>query len=138
MLAPKVGRLILPSLTQEQVKTLLVNSDNIRDKAIIALFTESGLRLSELTNIMPNDIDWQHRLIKVMGKGRKEAYAPFGELSAGYLRAWLVQYKPEVISGDSISGALPLCSEDFKLRLACLAIPTLSGGPSLASCVRRE
>ena len=95
MPAPKVDRLILPSLTQEQVKTLLVNSDNIRDKAIIALFTESGLRLSELTNIKPNDIDWEHRLIKVLGKGRKEAYAPFGELSAGYLREWLAQYTPD-------------------------------------------
>ena len=85
----------LPSLTQEQVKTLLANTDNLRDRAIIVLFTESGLRLSELTNIKPNDIDWQHGLIKVLGKGRKEAYAAFGELSAGYLREWLAQYEPD-------------------------------------------
>lgn len=95
MPAPKVGRLILPSLTQEQVKILLANTDNLRSRAIIALFTESGLRLTELTNIKPNDIDWQNGLIKVLGKGRKEAYAPFGELSAGYLKAWLAQYKPD-------------------------------------------
>jgi site-specific recombinase XerD len=31
----------------------------------------------------------------VLGKGKKEAYAPFGELSTGYLREWLVQYKPD-------------------------------------------
>ena len=29
-----------------------------------------------------------------MGKGRKEALAPFGELSAGYLKLWLAQYEP--------------------------------------------
>ena len=68
---------------------------SLRDKAIIALFTESDLRLTELTNIKPNDIDWQNRLMKVVGKGRKEAYAPFGELSTGYIRAWLAQYKPD-------------------------------------------
>ncbi|MFC1916249.1 tyrosine-type recombinase/integrase [Chloroflexota bacterium] len=32
---------------------------------------------------------------KVLGKGRKEAYAPFGELSAGYLKQWLAQYQPD-------------------------------------------
>ena len=34
------------------------------------------------------------RTIRVMGKGRKEALAPFGELSEGYLKAWLAQYQP--------------------------------------------
>lgn len=29
-----------------------------------------------------------------MGKGRKEASAPFGELSEGYLKAWLAEYSP--------------------------------------------
>ena len=32
---------------------------------------------------------------KVLGKGRKEAYAPFGELSAVYLKQWLAQYEPD-------------------------------------------
>ena len=29
-----------------------------------------------------------------MGKGRKEAYSPFGELSAKYLKRWLSEYNP--------------------------------------------
>ena len=53
MPAPKVGKLILPSLTAEQVKLLIDTIESIRDKAIIALFAESGLRLSELANIKP-------------------------------------------------------------------------------------
>ena len=32
--------------------------------------------------------------IKVLGKGRKESYAPFGELSKKYLQSWLAQYQP--------------------------------------------
>ena len=28
-----------------------------------------------------------------MGKGRKEAYAPFGELSEQYMKEWLAQYE---------------------------------------------
>jgi site-specific recombinase XerC len=59
MPAPKVGKLILPSLTSEQVLILIEQVSNVRDRAIIALFTESGLRLSELTNIKPIDNDWE-------------------------------------------------------------------------------
>ena len=61
--APKVGKLILPSLDEEQVRLLMDTVDNARDKAIIALLTESGLRLTELTNLKKNDIDWHNRLV---------------------------------------------------------------------------
>ena len=94
MSAPRLGKLILPSLTKEQVLTLLERTANARDKAIIALFTESGLRLSELTNIEPQHIDWENHTVRVMGKGRKEAYAPLGDLSKRYLKVWLAQYQP--------------------------------------------
>jgi integrase len=51
---------------------------SVRDKAITALFAESGLRLSELANIKPRDIDWNNDIIRVIGEGNKEGYAPFG------------------------------------------------------------
>ncbi|MGA2159151.1 MAG: tyrosine-type recombinase/integrase [Dehalococcoidia bacterium] len=90
--APKVGKLILPSLTYEQVILLLDNAENNRDQAIISLFTESVLRLTELANIKPCDINWEGRCIRVLGKGRKEALAPFGALSEKYLKQWLSEY----------------------------------------------
>jgi len=65
-------------LTKEQVKLLIEQAETVRDKAIIALFTESGLRLSELVSISPEYIDWDLRIIRILGKGRKEAYAPYG------------------------------------------------------------
>jgi site-specific recombinase XerD len=92
--APILTKLILPSLTIEQVRSLIQSVESVRDKAIIALFTESGLRLSELASIRASDINWQDRTIRIMGKGRKEALAPFGELSDGYLKAWLAEYNP--------------------------------------------
>jgi integrase len=95
MRAPRLGKLVLPSLTREQVLTLLGVVDNVRDKAIVALFTESGLRLSELANIKPGNIDWANRTIQVIGKGRKEAVAPFGPLTERYLRAWLGEYEAD-------------------------------------------
>jgi site-specific recombinase XerD len=92
--APILSKLILPSLTREQVQNLIDTVDSPRDRAIIALFAESGLRLSELAGIKASDIDWRSQTIRVMGKGRKEALAPFGALSEGYLKAWLAEYSP--------------------------------------------
>jgi integrase len=92
--APRLAKLILPSLTREQVLTILDALDNVRDKAIVALFTESGLRLSELAGIKPDDIDWTNRTVQVIGKGNKETLAPFGPLTERYLRAWLGEYEP--------------------------------------------
>lgn len=58
--APKQEKLILPGLTKNQVNDLLMMAENVRDRAIIAMFTESGLRLSELVNVCPGDIDWDN------------------------------------------------------------------------------
>jgi site-specific recombinase XerD len=91
--APRLGKLILPSLSREQVDHLLNTVDNVRDKSIIAMFTESGLRLSELVNVSQEDINWSDKTIQVMGKGRKEALAPLGRLSQKYLREWLTKHQ---------------------------------------------
>jgi len=92
--APILSKPVLPSLQQEQVISLIKQVESIRDRAIIALFTESGLRLTELTRIKESDIDWDNRTLRTIGKGRKEAYAPFGKLSEGYLKKWLAEFKP--------------------------------------------
>jgi integrase/recombinase XerC len=85
---------MMPSLTRQQVELLIEKAHYIRDKAIIALFAESELRLSELLNIKVADIEWNSRIIKVLGKGSKEGYAPFGKLSESYLKGWLEECKP--------------------------------------------
>jgi len=84
--APKVEKKILSSLTLEQVNHLIEQADTIRDKAIISLFTDSGLRLSELANIIKHNIDWQHRLIKVKCKGGKKVMLPSDKEQNIYLR----------------------------------------------------
>jgi site-specific recombinase XerD len=90
--SPKVERKILPSLTTEQLDYLIDQAECIRDKAIISLFADSGLRLSELANVDQANIDWQHRLIKVRCKGNKEGYAPFGQRTEKLLKEWLSEH----------------------------------------------
>jgi site-specific recombinase XerD len=90
---PKVEKKILPSLTYQQVDFLIDQADNTRDKAIISLFADSGLRLTELADIKPSNIDWINKLIKVVCKGNKEGLAPFKERTEKLLRVWLSQFQ---------------------------------------------
>ena len=60
-----------------------------RDRAILELFYASGLRLSELVGLDLEDLNLGSRMVRVMGKGRKERIVPFNRSAAEALRAWL-------------------------------------------------
>ena len=60
-----------------------------RDKAILELFYASGLRLSELTGLDLQDLNLSGRVVRVLGKGRKERIVPFNTTAAAAIRAWL-------------------------------------------------
>ncbi|MFC1905839.1 tyrosine-type recombinase/integrase [Chloroflexota bacterium] len=96
---PRVPVPLLKAPSPEDVKELFAYLDSheppelaLRNKAIIALFVESGLRLFELSSIKLEDIDWSERTIRVWGKGRKEGKAPFGQTSETLLKEWISQY----------------------------------------------
>src|SRR6185503_17734286 len=59
-----------------------------RDRAILELFYASGLRLSELTGLDVDDVNLSARMVRVLGKGRKERLVPFNATTAGALRAY--------------------------------------------------
>src|SRR5262249_49790570 len=60
-----------------------------RDRAILELFYASGLRLSELVGLDLEDVNLSGRVVRVLGKGRKERIVPFNRSAAEALRAWL-------------------------------------------------
>ena len=86
---PKPARPILPSLTTDQVSYLIEQAENLREKAIISLFADSGIRLNELASIMEGDIDWTNHTVIIWGKGNKQRRAPFTERTVKLLKEWL-------------------------------------------------
>ena len=82
--SPKLGRRLPKYLSLEESKKLLEaagnpnpkshgNHDNSeRNYAIITLFLNCGMRLSELVNINIKDIDFSEQKLNVIGKGNKE------------------------------------------------------------------
>src|SRR6185295_9384846 len=60
-----------------------------RDRAILELFYASGLRLSELVSVDLEDLNLSGRVVRVLGKGRKERLVPFNKSAEAAIRAWL-------------------------------------------------
>ncbi len=63
-----------------------------RDKAMLELLYSSGLRLTELQQIVLQDIDFNRQLIRVTGKGNKTRILPFGIHAKQSLLQWLQIY----------------------------------------------
>jgi integrase/recombinase XerC len=105
--APKRGEAIPAHLTVDEMNRLLEMPDTSsplgrRDLAILELFYASGLRLSELVGLGLEDIDLSRRMVRVLGKGRKERLVPFNTAAADAIRAWL---KDRVAAGGPTSAA---------------------------------
>ncbi|MFQ5636072.1 MAG: site-specific integrase, partial [Gammaproteobacteria bacterium] len=91
--APKVGRNLPNTLDIEQMGRLLAipgdDPVSTRDRAMLELFYSSGLRLAELVNLAPADVDLDDGVVRVTGKGRKERLVPVGRKASAALHAWI-------------------------------------------------
>jgi integrase/recombinase XerC len=91
---PKLPRLLPPHLTVDQAFQLLATPQGgspiaLRDRAILELFYASGIRVGELVDLAVEDLDFEQRLVKVRGKGRKERIVPIGRPAGEALKAHL-------------------------------------------------
>jgi site-specific recombinase XerD len=83
-------------LTEEELARLLKSCNgkefaDRRDTAFIRLLVDTGMRRAELAGLRVEDIDFDHDVALVMGKGRRPRACPFGRKTAvaidRYLRA---------------------------------------------------
>jgi integrase/recombinase XerC len=91
---PKREQKIPHHLALSEMERLLATPDDThplgrRDRAILELFYASGLRLSELVGLDLEDINLSSRMVRVLGKGRKERIVPFNGKAAEALKAYL-------------------------------------------------
>jgi integrase/recombinase XerC len=92
--APKREQRMPAHLTVDEMTRLLDMPDGStplgrRDRAILELFYASGLRLSELVGLDLEDLNLSARMVRVMGKGRKERLVPFNTAAREAIAAWL-------------------------------------------------
>jgi integrase/recombinase XerC len=77
-----------PVLNDDELRRLLKACEgrdftDRRDAAILRLFLDTGVRVSEAAGIMlPGDLDLDDQVVIVLGKGRRPRAVPFGRKTA--------------------------------------------------------
>lgn len=101
MKSPRLWQMLPEFLSIAEVEELLSSFKGsevfeIRNKAILELLYASGLRVSELTALRLDCVDFEQRTVRVLGKGSKERIIPFGSSSMRALRRYLKSSRPEL------------------------------------------
>ena len=90
---PKAPKRLPNVLDVDQINQLLniteTNPISLRDKAILELLYSSGLRLSELVNLNPIDLNLKDKSLIVTGKSRKTRLIPIGKKAIKAISRWL-------------------------------------------------
>jgi len=88
---PRPKIVVIKPFIQTEILALLnaVRNNPLRDRTIIYLLLDTGMRASELVGIMRGNIDIVGRRIKVLGKGNKERFIPFSPKTASVFLKYL-------------------------------------------------
>ena len=103
---PKAEKTLPKVLSVEEVDALLncidVSTDlGIRDRSLFELIYSCGLRISEVSNLLLQNLHLKERIIWVTGKGNKERLVPFGSEAEFWLKKWL-EVRPKIVGSKSV------------------------------------
>jgi len=116
---------VIQPYTPAEVQALLDICDDAtefgcRNRAIILLLLDTGLRASELLQLTLADIQWAERRIHIRwGKGRKQRVVPLGDRPAAAIRDYLFRFRGEA------AGCVFLASRGPRRPLAPFSLVTL-------------
>ncbi len=104
---PKVGKPLIQTITDEEFERLLLacaapnehgafaERAAVRNHAILWVFYDAGIRVSELINLRVKDLDRKHGVITVTGKGSKERRIALGQNCLRNVLYYLDRHRPD-------------------------------------------
>lgn len=93
----RCDRAVVCFLDEPEIEALLAAPDisrwiGRRDRALLMLAVQTGLRVSELTGLRCRDVHLGHGAhVRCLGKGRKERCTPLTSQTVAVLQAWLTE-----------------------------------------------
>lgn len=107
--APKRERHLPMVLEIQEIEKFLEQPDTaqsigIRDKALLEFLYATGVRVSESIAVSISHLDFEEKLVRVIGKGNKERIVPIGEIALEWVMRYLHHVRPHWVkqgkSGD--------------------------------------
>lgn len=92
---PKVGKRLPVHVQEHEMAQLFERAaftedfPGQRDRTMLELLYATGMRRAELLGLRLQDVDFGQRVIRVLGKGKKERLIPFGTALREQLQAYL-------------------------------------------------
>jgi len=91
---PKTDKTLMPAFTEAEISKLLKVTEgkeirHLRNRALLLLLLDSGLRLAECASLFVRDVDLETGMIRVIGKGRKERVTKLGSNALRALHRYL-------------------------------------------------
>lgn len=104
---PKLQRKLPRVLSPEQIDSLLASIDiskplGIRDRALFELIYSCGLRISEVSSLLMQNVHLTERILLIKGKGDKERFVPFGDEAYKWLSIWVQDGRPKILGSRQV------------------------------------
>ena len=103
---PRVPDIVTPTFSEKELASLLAqpnraSNEGFRDYCLMLTLIDTGVRLSELAELKTDDIDYEQNQFRVMGKGKRERFVPFGRRVAKALMKYQLKCRPQPLGTDN-------------------------------------
>lgn len=110
--APRFGRRVPRVLTLDEVERLLAAPDRlspegVRDHAMLHTLYATGLRVTELCELIQREVDLRAGYLRVVGKGNKQRIVPLGELAIEALDEYIAHTRAKLLANHGGPGSTP-------------------------------
>jgi len=104
--APRAWKVLPKFLSVDDVDRLLQAPDvstprGVRDRALIEVLYATGLRVSELVGLRPQDLNLDGGYLTTVGKGRKQRMVPIGDEATAWVTRYLREGRPRLLGRRS-------------------------------------
>ncbi len=107
---PRLDRPLPKTLSEAEVDALLeapdlTTAEGLRDRAMLEVLYATGLRVSELVGLQPEQLNLNQGVVRIFGKGGKERLVPLGEEALCWVERFVRGGRAQLLSGR-VSDAL--------------------------------
>lgn len=121
--SPRLGRPLPGSLSEQEVERLLAAPDvsearGHRDRTMLEVLYATGLRVSELITLRPDQVSLTQGVVRILGKGGRERLVPLGDEASHWLRDYLRGPRADLLGARTSDYLFPTGRSEHMTRQA--------------------